>query len=52
MAGLVGTVTLGDLTPVAAEAKAAEGDPRPVYTWAGPSGSEMNIVRSYTLSDG
>jgi hypothetical protein len=37
---------------VAAEAGAAEGDPRPVYTWAGPSGSEMSLVRSYTPSDG
>jgi WD40 repeat protein len=40
-----------DLTPVAAEAGAAEGDPRPVYTWAGPWGSELTLVRSFTPSD-
>jgi hypothetical protein len=47
MAGLV-----ADLTPVAAGEGAAEGDPRPVYTWTGPSGSEMNMVRSYPPFDG
>jgi WD40 repeat protein len=41
-----------DLTPGAAEAGWAEGDPRPVYTWAGPSGGEEGIVSSYTPSDG
>jgi WD40 repeat protein len=50
MAGLVGT--LADLTPVAAEAGAAEGDPRPVYTWTGPSGGEEGLLCSYTPSDG
>jgi hypothetical protein len=35
MAGLAGIVGLGDLTPVAAEAGAAKGGPRPVYTWTG-----------------
>jgi WD40 repeat protein len=54
MAGLADTITLADLTPlVAAEAGAAlEGDPRPVYTWAGPSGRALSLVRSYTPSDG
>jgi hypothetical protein len=53
-AGLVGgTAGLADLTPVkAAEARAAEGDPRPVYTWAGPPGTKMSLVRSYTPSHG
>jgi hypothetical protein len=32
MAGLVGTIRLADLTPVAGEGGAVEGDPRPVYT--------------------
>jgi WD40 repeat protein len=52
MAGLGGTVTLADLTPVAAEAGAAEGDPRPVYMWTSPSGDEQGLVRSYTPSGG
>jgi WD40 repeat protein len=52
MAGLVGTTVLADLTPVAAEAGAAEGDPRPVYTWTSPSAGEDGMVRSYTPSDG
>jgi WD40 repeat protein len=47
MAGLVGTTSPGDLTPVA-----AEGDPRLVYTWAGPPGTKMSLVRSYTPSHG
>jgi WD40 repeat protein len=42
---------LADLTPVAAEAGAAEGDPRPVYTWAGPPGTEPR-TRSYPPSGG
>jgi WD40 repeat protein len=50
MAGVAGV--LPDLTPVAVEAGAAEGDPRPVYTWAGPRGKDLSIVRSYTPSDG
>jgi WD40 repeat protein len=37
MAESAGTVTLPDLVPVAAEVGAAEGDPRLVYTWIGPS---------------
>jgi WD40 repeat protein len=41
-----------DLTPVAPEAGAAEGDPRPVYTWAGHWGTELTLVRSFTPSDG
>jgi WD40 repeat protein len=41
-----------DLTPVAAEAGVAEGDPRPVYTWAGPARNMQGLVRSYTPSDG
>jgi WD40 repeat protein len=52
MAGLVGTTVLADLTPVAAEAGAAEGDPRPVYKWTSPSADEDSMVRSYTPSDG
>jgi hypothetical protein len=52
MAGLVGTAALLDLTPVAAEAGAAEGDPRPIYTWEGPAGGEEGIVRSYPPSGG
>jgi hypothetical protein len=52
MAGLVGTVTLADLTPVAAEAGAAEGDPRPVYTWTGPPAGALGLVGSYLPSDG
>jgi WD40 repeat protein len=52
MAGLVGTMQLAGLTPVAAEAGAAEGDPRLVYTWAGPSGFKMSLVRSYLPSNG
>jgi hypothetical protein len=54
MAGLVGTAALADLTPlVAAEAGAAlEGDPRPVYTWAGPQGDMPSLVRSYLPSGG
>jgi WD40 repeat protein len=41
-----------DLTPVAAEAGAAEGDPRPVYTWEGPPASTSSLVRSYAPSNG
>jgi hypothetical protein len=52
MAGLVGTTRLADLTPVAAETGPAEGDPRPVYTWEGPGGSRLSLVRSYPPSDG
>jgi hypothetical protein len=52
MAGHADTIILPDLTPVAAEAKAAEGDPRPVYTWAGPSWVKMGMVRSYTAAGG
>jgi hypothetical protein len=52
MAGLVGTAGLADLTPVAADAGAVEGDPRPVYTWAGPPGTQMNLVGSYLPSNG
>jgi hypothetical protein len=54
MAGLVDTVTLPlpDLTPVAAEAGAAEGGPQQVYTWAGPPGDMPGVVRSYSPSDG
>jgi hypothetical protein len=51
MAGLVGTVPLPDLTPVAAEAGTAEGDPRPLYSWAGPRGYTP-LIRFYTPSDG
>jgi hypothetical protein len=43
---------MGDLTSVVAEAGAAEGDPRPVYTWEGPLNFIQSIVRSYTPSDG
>jgi hypothetical protein len=52
MAGLVGTMRLAGLTRLAAEAGAAEGDPRPVYTWEGTAGSELSLVRSYLPSDG
>jgi WD40 repeat protein len=53
MAGLVGIAGLADLTPlVAAEAGAAEGDPRPVYTWTGPAGDEQAMMSSYLPSDG
>jgi hypothetical protein len=57
MAGLVGTTALPNLTPVAAEAGAAEGDPRPVYTWEGYADEltrppEMGLICSYTPSDG
>jgi WD40 repeat protein len=52
MAEMVDTPSLGDLTPVAAKARAAEGDPRPVYTWAGPPGTKMSLVRSFNPSDG
>jgi hypothetical protein len=52
MAGLVGTTVLADLTPVAAEAGAAEGDIRWVYTWEGLPGNWMSKVRSYPPSDG
>jgi hypothetical protein len=48
MAGLVGYT----LTPVAAEAGAAEGEPRLVYTWAGPQANMPSLVRSYLPSDG
>jgi WD40 repeat protein len=47
------TAGLPDLRPVAAEAGAAEGDPRAVYTWAGPPDSHtLSLVRSYTPPDG
>jgi hypothetical protein len=52
MAGLVDTAFQPDLTPVVAEAGAVEGDPRPVYTWAGPPGSALGLVGSYTPSGG
>jgi hypothetical protein len=53
MAGLVGIAALPDLTPVAEEAGAAEeGDPRPVYTWAGPRGTRTYLVGSYLPSGG
>jgi hypothetical protein len=52
MAGLVGITLQPDLTPVAAEAGAAEGDPRPIYTWAGSSGGVLGFVSSYLPSDG
>jgi WD40 repeat protein len=52
MAGLDGTALLPDLTPVAAEAGAAEGDPRPVYTWTGPQAIIKGLVCSYRPSDG
>jgi hypothetical protein len=52
MAGLAGTPRLPDLTPVDAEAGAAEGDPRPVNTWEAPSERELSLVQSYTPSDG
>jgi hypothetical protein len=52
MAGLIDTTVLPNLTPVAAEAGAAEGEPRPVYTWEGPLDSTPAIVRSYTPSGG
>jgi hypothetical protein len=52
MAGHAHTLVLPDLTPVAAEAKVAEGDPRPVYTCEGPSWVKMGLVRSYTAADG
>jgi WD40 repeat protein len=52
MDGQAGTVVLPDLTPVAAEAGAAEGDPRPIYTWEGPLKARPVTVRSYTPSDG
>jgi WD40 repeat protein len=41
-----------DLAPVAPEAGAAEDNPRPLYTWAGPVGGELSLVRSYIPSDG
>jgi hypothetical protein len=52
MAELVGTTGLGDLMPVASEAGAAEGHPRPVYTWTGRWGKDVSLVRSYVPSDG
>jgi hypothetical protein len=52
MAGLAGIPRLADLTPVAAEEGAAEGDPRPVYTWEGPSRYGTGVVRSYPPSHG
>jgi hypothetical protein len=52
MADLDGIIHLADLTPLAAEAGAAEGDPRPVYTWAGPSRTDTVNICSYTPSDG
>jgi hypothetical protein len=52
MAGLFDTITMPDLRPVAAEAGAAEGDPRLVYTWAGLSKAMMSLARSYLPSDG
>jgi hypothetical protein len=49
----VSSTGLADLTPVAAEAGAAEGDPRPVYTWAGSSRYDtVGVVRSYPPSGG
>jgi hypothetical protein len=44
--------SLPDLTPVAAEAGAAEGDPRLVYTWAGPPHNTRIGVCSYLPSGG
>jgi hypothetical protein len=52
MAGLADMITPADLTPVAAEAGAAEGDPRPVYTWMGSLGSRLSMVGSYPPSGG
>jgi hypothetical protein len=52
MAGLVGAAPLADLTPVAAETGAAEGDPQPVYTWEGPLDHTLATVRSYPPSNG
>jgi hypothetical protein len=47
MAGLVSsTAGLANLTPVVAEAGAAEGDPRPVYTWEGPWVTRSCLVGS------
>jgi hypothetical protein len=53
MSGLIGPIRLEDLTPVPAEAGAAEGDPRLVYSWTGASRYDtFAVVRSYTPSDG
>jgi hypothetical protein len=52
MEGLVGTFRPPDLRPVAAEAGAVEGEPRPLYTWEVPRDSSIGLVRSYTPSDG
>jgi hypothetical protein len=52
MAGLLGSNGLQDLTPVAAGAGAAEGTPRPVYTWTGRWGKDVSLVGSYPPPDG
>jgi hypothetical protein len=51
MAGLMAPIQLSSITPVAAEAGAAEGDPRPVFTWEGPWQSVLGLVCSYLPSD-
>jgi hypothetical protein len=43
---------MADLEPLAAEAGAAEGGPRAVYTWAGPSRTDTASICSYTPSGG
>jgi WD40 repeat protein len=52
MAGLVGTTRESGLTPVAAETRGAEDDPRLVYTWEGPGDRRLGAVRLYTPSSG
>jgi hypothetical protein len=51
MAELIATSHLPDLTPVAPEPGAAEGDPRPVYT-CHEEGRSPGPLRSYTPSGG
>jgi WD40 repeat protein len=55
MGGLIGTILMPDLTPVAAEAEAAEGDPRPVYTWSSVPRpwhfTGRDVLCSFTPSD-
>jgi hypothetical protein len=52
MAELIATTQLPDLTPVAPEPGAAEGDPRPVYTCQVEEGRSLGPLRSYTPSGG
>jgi WD40 repeat protein len=52
MADLAATLQLPDLTAVAHEGGAAEGDPRPVYTFQSDMNHQRLLVRSYTPSDG